>query len=114
MNCPQPAASKEILRQLPQVATVKGDPADYVNFAAESLRVLGPEPLHGRLHGLPPCHAASSFGGAALRQAIQSALRAVALPALRHRVLLNFEGEAEQVNPDTIVNELLTTVSTEG
>jgi MoxR-like ATPase len=34
-------------------------------------------------------------------------IRAVALPALRHRVLLNFEGEAEQVNPDTLVEELL-------
>jgi MoxR-like ATPase len=34
-------------------------------------------------------------------------IRAVALPALRHRVLLNFEGEAEQVNPDTIIDELL-------
>jgi MoxR-like ATPase len=34
-------------------------------------------------------------------------IRAVALPALRHRVLLNFEGEAEQVNTDNIVNELL-------
>jgi MoxR-like ATPase len=34
-------------------------------------------------------------------------IRAVALPALRHRVLLNFEGEAEQINPDTIVSELL-------
>jgi MoxR-like ATPase len=40
-------------------------------------------------------------------------VRAVALPALRHRVLLNFEGEAEQINPDTIVNELLTTVAAE-
>src|SRR5206468_1226420 len=34
-------------------------------------------------------------------------VRAVALPALRHRVLLNFEGEADEVNPDTIVSELL-------
>ena len=34
-------------------------------------------------------------------------IRAAALPALRHRVLLNFEGEAEQINPDTIVSELL-------
>jgi MoxR-like ATPase len=40
-------------------------------------------------------------------------IRAVALPALRHRVLLNFEGEAEQINPDTIVAELLSTVATE-
>jgi MoxR-like ATPase len=38
-------------------------------------------------------------------------VRAVALPALRHRLLLNFEGEAEQVNADTIVDELLAGVS---
>jgi len=34
-------------------------------------------------------------------------IRAMALPALRHRVLLNFEGEAEQVDPDTILREIL-------
>ncbi|HUF48938.1 MAG TPA: MoxR family ATPase [Vicinamibacterales bacterium] len=40
-------------------------------------------------------------------------VRDVAMPALRHRVLLNFEGEAEQVSTDTIVKELLTGVATE-
>jgi MoxR-like ATPase len=39
-------------------------------------------------------------------------IRAAALPALRHRVLLNFEGESEQVDPDAIVNELVGSVST--
>ena len=34
-------------------------------------------------------------------------IRAVALPALRHRILLNFEGEADEVDTDTIVAELL-------
>jgi len=34
-------------------------------------------------------------------------IRAMTLPALRHRVLLNFEGEAEQVDPDTILQEIL-------
>jgi MoxR-like ATPase len=34
-------------------------------------------------------------------------IRAVALPALRHRLLLNFEGEANEVSTDTIVGELL-------
>ena len=34
-------------------------------------------------------------------------IRAVALPALRHRVLLNFEGEAEGVKTDDLVRELL-------
>jgi MoxR-like ATPase len=40
-------------------------------------------------------------------------VRSVAMQALRHRILLNFEGEAEQVSTDTIVRELLTGVSTE-
>jgi MoxR-like ATPase len=40
-------------------------------------------------------------------------VRAVALPALRHRILLNFEGEADEVSTDTIVDELLTGLSTE-
>jgi MoxR-like ATPase len=40
-------------------------------------------------------------------------VRAVALPALRHRVLLNFEGEAEQISPDAIVGELLAGIATE-
>jgi MoxR-like ATPase len=34
-------------------------------------------------------------------------LRRVALPALRHRVLLNFEGEAEGVTADAIVDQIL-------
>ncbi len=34
-------------------------------------------------------------------------IRAVALPVLRHRLLMNFEGEADEINADTLVNELL-------
>ncbi len=34
-------------------------------------------------------------------------LRALALPALRHRVILNFEGEAEGVDPDAIIRNAL-------
>jgi MoxR-like ATPase len=40
-------------------------------------------------------------------------IRAAALPALRHRILLNFEGEADEVDTDTIVKELIATVSSE-
>ncbi len=36
-------------------------------------------------------------------------LRDVALPALRHRMLLNFEGEAEDKSTDDLVNEILET-----
>lgn len=34
-------------------------------------------------------------------------IRRVALPALRHRIVLSFEGEAEGVNPDDLVEEVL-------
>ena len=34
-------------------------------------------------------------------------VRRVALPALRHRVLLNFDGEAEGVTSDVVVNAVL-------
>jgi len=40
-------------------------------------------------------------------------IRAGALPALRHRILLNFEGEAEQINPDLIIDELIGQVSSD-
>ena len=40
-------------------------------------------------------------------------IRAQALPALRHRLLLNFEGEADEVNTDTIIEELLANVRTD-
>jgi MoxR-like ATPase len=34
-------------------------------------------------------------------------LKAVAKPALRHRIILNFEGEAEGVDPDSIIDGIL-------
>jgi MoxR-like ATPase len=34
-------------------------------------------------------------------------IRSVAYPALRHRLLLNFEGEAEHVDPDVILKDIL-------
>ena len=37
-------------------------------------------------------------------------VKAAALPALRHRVLLNFEGEAEGVKTDDLLNEILKTL----
>jgi len=40
-------------------------------------------------------------------------IRGVAMPALRHRLLLNFEGDADEVSTDAIVEELLGTISTD-
>jgi MoxR-like ATPase len=38
-------------------------------------------------------------------------VQAVAPTALRHRLLLNFEGQAEGISPDALIAELLTAVS---
>ena len=40
-------------------------------------------------------------------------IRIAALPALRHRLILNFEGEAEGVSRDSIVDDVVATVPTE-
>ncbi len=40
-------------------------------------------------------------------------VRAVIYPALRHRLILSFEGEAEGIDPDRILEDLLTRVSTQ-
>jgi MoxR-like ATPase len=37
-------------------------------------------------------------------------IRHVVLPALRHRVILNFEGEAERIDPDVILKAILESV----
>jgi len=40
-------------------------------------------------------------------------IQAVALPALRHRIILNFEAEAENINPDKVVQEIMNNVPRE-
>ena len=39
-----------------------------------------------------------------------SDVRRACLPALRHRLILNFEGEAEGVRPDTLIEQVLQTI----
>jgi MoxR-like ATPase len=37
-------------------------------------------------------------------------IRAVALPALRHRIILNFEGEAEGITSESVIRATLDAV----
>ena len=37
-------------------------------------------------------------------------IRAVALPVLRHRVLVNFQAEADGIDPDQVITKLLESV----
>jgi MoxR-like ATPase len=39
-------------------------------------------------------------------------VRAVALASLRHRLILSFEGEAEGIDPDQILEDLLARIPT--
>jgi MoxR-like ATPase len=39
-------------------------------------------------------------------------LKAIALPVLRHRIILNFEGEAEGIDPDRLITDVLEAVET--
>jgi MoxR-like ATPase len=38
-------------------------------------------------------------------------VRAVALPVLRHRVLVNFQAEADGIDPDQVIGKLLQSVA---
>ena len=72
----------------------------YVRYGA-SPRAAQALVLGAKIHALTQGHAFVS----------PENIRAIALPALRHRLLLNFEGEAEQVDTDTMVKELRAGVS---
>ena len=39
-------------------------------------------------------------------------IKRVAMPSLRHRLILNFEGEAEQVNADDVIGQILESIPT--
>ena len=39
-------------------------------------------------------------------------VKASARPALRHRILLSFEGEAEGIRPDTLIGDILSSIPT--
>ena len=41
-------------------------------------------------------------------------IRAVALPSLRHRIILNFEGEAEGITTEAVVRAILDSVDAAG
>ena len=51
-----------------------------------------------------------TYAGYALRDCI----RAVALPVLRHRIVVNFHAEAQAVNADDLARRLLDSVQPDG
>ncbi len=68
----------------------------YVRYGASPRAALALV-LGGKIHALASGRAFVS----------EDDIRAVALPALRHRLLLGFEGEVERVDPDGLIQELI-------
>jgi MoxR-like ATPase len=71
--------------------------------------------------GASPRGAQAVLLGAKIRAVMQGRfaasaddVRACALPALRHRVILNFEGEAEGVRADDVLAEVLASLKPAG
>jgi MoxR-like ATPase len=98
-----------------------------VNFAARLVRATRPHAGQGETldfvrkwvrWGAGPRAGQALLLGAKARALLEGRsvvaledIRAVALPVLRHRVLLNFQAEADEVDPDAIVRQLLDRVS---
>ena len=103
----------ELARQVPVAYTVQ-------DFALRVLEATHPGPKAPEAtrkfvrYGSSPRGAQALLLGAKIRALLAGRfavaaddVRAVAKPSLRHRLILNFEGEAEGIDPDAIVDQIL-------
>jgi MoxR-like ATPase len=112
-------ALRELVRQVPVARPVQ-------DFAVRVVEGTHPSRADGQAGGVPPLtqkyvrYGSSPRGAQAILLAAKikamldgrfavstDDIRYVAKPALRHRLILNFEGEAEGVDPDTIIDSVL-------
>ena len=106
-----------LVRELPAAANV-------VDYALRLIRATRPGRRDGAAAGArmgalgrgsargPGAHPRRQGGGAARRTHGPVARRrdGVALPVLRHRLLVNFQAEADGVTPDDVIGKLLAAV----
>jgi len=117
---PEVEAMKALVREVPIALPIK----DYVTQL-----VLATRPDHPGApdmvrrfvrYGSSPRGAQALVFGGKVQALIDSRfnvsfedIRAVLLPSLRHRLILSFEGEAEGVDPDQILEDVLARISTQ-
>ena len=114
MNGPTVLSFRELIREVPIASHVR-DLASTIVMATHPAWDRSPEATRRFVrYGASPRGAQALVIGGKIRALLDNRvhvscddIRAMALPALRHRVLLNFEGEAEQIDPDTIIKEIL-------
>jgi MoxR-like ATPase len=105
---------RQLAREVPVAEHVK-EHALMVMLATHPESEYAPEITHRYVRfGSSPRGAQALIRAAKIRALLQGRfnvayedIQAVAYPALRHRVLLNFEGEAEGIAPDSIIKEIL-------
>ena len=109
--------SRELIREVPIASHVR-------DFASSVVMATHPEWEHSPditrrfvRYGASPRGGQALVLGAKVRALCQGRfnvsiedLKALAAPALRHRVILNFEGEAEAVDTDTMIGDIMENV----
>jgi MoxR-like ATPase len=114
LSGPQVLRLRELVREVPIVAHVR-DLASLIVLCTHPQWEQAPESARRFIrYGASPRGAQALVLGAKVRALAEGRynvsvddLRAMALPALRHRIILNFEGEAEGVDVDRLIGELV-------
>jgi MoxR-like ATPase len=114
MTGPQVLGFRELVREVPIASHVR-DLASVIVLATHPEWSTSPERTRRFVrYGSSPRGAQALVLGAKVRALSEGRynvsvddLRAIALPALRHRIILNFEGEAEGVDVDRLIEELV-------
>jgi MoxR-like ATPase len=107
-------AYRELIREVPIADHVRAL-ASTIIMATHPMWEHSPESARRFIrYGASPRGAQALVLGAKVRALTQGRfnvsvddLRALAAPALRHRIILNFEGEAEGVDTDTLVGQIV-------
>jgi MoxR-like ATPase len=117
MSGPGVLGYRELIREVPIASHIR-------DFASSIVMATHPEWEHAPditrrfvRYGASPRGGQALVLGAKVRALCQGRfnvsaddLKALAAPALRHRVILNFEGEAEAVDTDTLVADIISNV----
>jgi MoxR-like ATPase len=113
MNGAAVLAYRELVREVPVASHVR-DLASFIVLATHPQWEGAPEVTRRFVrYGSSPRGAQALILGAKVRALAEGRynvsaedLRALALPALRHRIILNFEGEAEGVDVDGLIGQV--------
>src|SRR2546425_1716468 len=120
MTGPQVMSFRELIREVPIASHIR-DLATTIVMATHPQWEHAPQVTQRLVrYGASPRGAQALVLGAKVKALAEGRynvsaedIKALAAPALRHRIILNFEGEAEGVDTDTLVEQLVATAEAE-